>query len=144
MTEITRHRPPGGLSELLEWFGDLPTMREWSRAAFGNSVRIEDCVEEDRYVLRAELPGLDPDKDVEITVVDGVLTISGQRQARTEQDGRSEFHYGSFMRRVALPAGAREDDLAATYRDGILEVTVPITPGQPEPRRIPVARAATK
>ena len=80
---------------------------EWRRGS--QALRIEDRLEADRYVLRAELPGIDPDKDVEIKVADGVLSISAERRAELSEKGRSEFHYGSFMRRVTLPQGAQED-----------------------------------
>jgi hypothetical protein len=58
-------------------------------------------------------------------------------------EGRSEFHYGSFSRRVTLPKGAREDQLTATYRDGILEIRVPIEAATAESRSIPIARGAS-
>ena len=110
----------------------------------GHVLRIEDELEDDRYVIRAEVPGIDPDKDVEITVSDGVLTIAAERREQINEKGRSEFHYGSFVRRVSLPAGAVEDKLAARYQDGILEVTVPVEAVKAEPRTIPVARGSAE
>ena len=109
---------------------------------WGHALRIEDRLEDDRYLVRAEMPGIDPDKDVEITVSDGVLTIAAERREEVSEKGRSEFHYGSFVRRVSLPVGAVEDKLAARYQDGILEVSVPIEAAQAEPRTIPVARGS--
>jgi HSP20 family protein len=76
------------------------------------------------YVLRAELPGIDPDKDVDITVHQGRLTIKAERSEKKEAKGRSEFCYGSFVRTVTLPAGANEDDIKASYDKGILTVSV--------------------
>ncbi len=116
---------------------------DWRREG-GHALRIEDRLEDDRYVVRAEIPGIDPDKDVEITVSDGVLTISAERREEISEKGRSEFHYGSLIRRVALPAGAVEDKVLARYQDGILEVLVPIETVQVEPRTIPVARGAAE
>ena len=78
------------------------------------------------YLLRAELPGIDPAKDVDITVRDGQLTIKAQRSEKTEAKGRSEFCYGSLTRSVTLPAGANEDDIKASYDKGILTVDVAI------------------
>lgn len=108
-------------------------------------LRVEEFVDEGALVVRVEVPGIDPEKDVEITVADGVLTIRAERKEisenREKESYRSELRYGSFERRVALPAGATEDDVSATYQDGMLEVRVPL--GEvpvPEPKRIPVTR----
>src|ERR1700739_2585534 len=86
-------------------------------------MRLEDEIEDGHYAVRAELPGLDPAKDVDITVHDGVLTIKAERSAKKESKGRSEFSYGSFVRSVTLPAGADEDDVQARYDHGILTVS---------------------
>ena len=132
------------LTDLFDWFeSGWPAMAEWRRESM-HALRIEDRLEEDKYVLRAEMPGIDPAKDVKITVSDGVLTISAERKEEVEAKGRSEFHYGSFMRQVTLPQGAKEDKLSAKYQDGILEVTVPLEAKTAEPRVIPVARTASK
>ncbi len=90
-----------------------------------NLVRIEELADDGKYVVRAELPGFDPEKGVHVSAERGLLTISAERQARTEKRGHSEFHYGSFSRTVSLPKGADTEKIAATYTDGILEVTVP-------------------
>ncbi len=74
--------------------------------------------------MEAELPGVDPEKDIEVTVSQGILTISAHRQEETEGKHRSEFHYGAFTRSIALPAGADEDHIRASYDMGVLEVTV--------------------
>jgi HSP20 family protein len=87
-------------------------------------IKIEDYLEDDRYVIRAELPGVDPAKDVEITYVDGALRLAVTRIEERKEKGRSEFHYGAFHRTVVLPAGAKEDTIAATYANGILTITV--------------------
>jgi HSP20 family protein len=107
-----------------------------------NPIHLEEFVDNDTCVIRAELPGIDPDKDVEITVADGVLDLRAHREERTEDkrpDGyRSEFHYGSFRRAIRLPKGMKEEDVKATYKDGILEVRVPIGELTPAPTKIPV------
>src|ERR1019366_7226402 len=95
-------------------------------------------------VVRAEMPGIDPDKDVEIGVADGILTI---RAERTEEETskkhihRKEIRYGGFSRTLPLPDGVKEDDIKASYKDGILEVTVPV-PEAPktEATRVPISR----
>jgi len=110
-------------------------------------MRVEEFLEDDMCVIRAELPEVDPDKDVEISVVDGILHIRAEREERREEDRpdgyRSEFHYGRFERSIQLPKGATESDVKATYKDGILEIRVP-APKAAEAKpaaKIPVARS---
>lgn len=112
----------------------------------GDRIRVEEYHEDNTVVVRAELPGVDPDKDIEITVTDGALQIRAHREQRheEEQEGqyRSEFHYGSFVRRVPLPQGASDEDVKAMYHDGILEVRIPVEEERaPSPRTVPVTRA---
>ncbi|MBI2706244.1 MAG: Hsp20/alpha crystallin family protein [Actinobacteria bacterium] len=108
-------------------------------------MKIEELDEEGTRVVRAELPGIDPDKDVELTVDHGVLTISAHRRAETksEEGGvyRSEFSYGAFRRSVPLPAGATEADVKASYHDGILEVRFPVDDEKAAAKKIPIARS---
>ena len=81
-------------------------------------------------VVRADLPGLKAE-DINISVDRGMLTISGERQQenREEQEGfiRSEVSYGTFYRTIPLPEGADENRVAATFRDGVLEITIPVS-----------------
>jgi HSP20 family molecular chaperone IbpA len=93
-----------------------------------HAVRIEDYREDDNYVLRAELPGMDPEKDIRISVQGNELSITAERSVAKHDKAHSEFSYGSFARVVRLPAGAIAEDVAATYDAGILQVTVPIKP----------------
>ncbi len=144
MSVIAKRTQGSPLIDLFDWFeAGWPTMAEWRRDT-ANALRIEDRLEDDRYVVRAEMPGIDPDKDVQITVAEGILTITAERREQVSEKGRSEFHYGSFLRRVSLPAGAAEDKLEARYQDGILEVMVPIEAAQAQPRVIPVARGTAE
>jgi len=99
--------------------------------------------------VRAELPGIDPDKDVDITVENGVLTIEGERrhEEKTEEQNyhRFESSYGSFLRSVPLPKDVDADDIRASYENGILEVTVPKAGELGSAKKIPVtAGASTK
>jgi HSP20 family protein len=107
----------------------FPSLTEWFDSAwpFGehNMVRIEESMKEGKYTVRAELPGFDPDKGISVTAEGGLLTITAEREAKTEEKGRSEFRYGSFSRTVSLPRGADASKITAKYTDGILEVTVP-------------------
>ncbi|GAA1205505.1 Hsp20/alpha crystallin family protein [Prauserella alba] len=111
----------------------LPDMFRWleSEVPFGSVaerrwMRLEDRLSEEEYVVRAELPGLDPEHDITITVEKDELSIAAQRSEEKTEKGRSEFHYGSFSRTVRLPAGAATDRIAARYDKGILEVTIPL------------------
>ena len=92
------------------------------------------------FVVRADLPGLSPD-DMQVSIDDGVLNIAGERrqEKREEREGfiRTERSYGTFHRAVPLPAGADNEHVSATFRDGVLEVTLPMTGGG-RGRRIPV------
>lgn len=111
------------LSDLFEGFPSWATLRP----AFGSHViRVEDEMKDGNYEIRAEIPGVDPGKDVDITVRDGLLTIKAERTEKKESEGRSEFSYGSFARSVTLPRGADEDAITASYDKGILTVSVPV------------------
>lgn len=88
------------------------------------TIKVEEYFEDDRYVVRAELPGVDPVKDVEITYMEGTLRLGYVRGEERREKGRSEFHYGSFHRTIVLPPGAKEDTITAKYFNGILEITV--------------------
>lgn len=95
-------------------------------------------------VVRAELAGIDPDKDVEITVEGPMLRITAERREQEQSEGRDyvrkEFRYGSFTRTFPLPEGVTETDVKATYKDGILEVRVPL-PQRAEAVKVPVMAA---
>ncbi|GIJ21982.1 Hsp20/alpha crystallin family protein [Micromonospora lutea] len=103
------------------------------------SIRIENYLEGDQYVIRAELPGIDPVKDVRITYAGGELRLDVERKELVHQDKiRSEFHYGSFFRTIPLPTGAIEKTIAARYVDGILEITAKVAEPAPVTKEIPV------
>lgn len=108
-------------------------------------MKIEEFRADGDLVVRVELPGIDPDKDVEVSVSEGTLTIHAERTRETKEETeshfRSEFRYGSFTRRIPLPAGANEDDVRASYTDGILEVRVPIVEGAATARKVPISRS---
>ena len=90
-----------------ELFRSVPS----SRFMFGEGqVRVEEYMDGDTLVIRAELPGIDPDKDIEITIADGMLHIHAERRQEQEVEEkdlyRSEIDYGAFTRTLPLPAGA--------------------------------------
>lgn len=106
--------------------------------------KIEEHVCDGELIVRVELPGIDPDHDAEVWVADDVLHIKAERHNQHEHHGegyfRSEFRYGSFLRSLPLPKGAARGDIAASYKDGILEVHIPLEPPQKEVSRVPIAR----
>ena len=120
MTTLTRPGQRGMFPEqLLDWLETpFATLRPQQM------IRLEEFTEEGRYVLRAELPGIDPEKDVEVSVADGVLTIHAERKEQQKEGRRTEFRYGSFTRSIALPAGADDYDITAVYDKGVLEIAV--------------------
>jgi HSP20 family protein len=114
------------LSELSQLVTGLPAFAGLRPFFDNHLVRLEDETKDGVYEVRAELPGVDPVEDVEVTVRDGRLTIKAIRTRTTDSNGLAEFSYGSFSRTVPLPAGADEDDISATYDRGILIVSVPL------------------
>lgn len=118
---------------------------DWGPAT-AQSIRVEHFTEKDSIVIRAELPGIDPERDVSITLSDDLLHISAQRTEReehTDDDAyRSEFRYGSFSRDLRVPSGIKESDITATYSDGVLEVKVPV-PAKKPATSIPVTRGSS-
>lgn len=137
-----RHESGSGWTDtFLRMWGDVPdTFMTLAKPV----VRVEEFVEDDTFVVRAEMPGVDPDKDVTVTTDDGVLMIDATRSEHTETRNkdryRSEFHYGTFSRRLRLPSTAKASEITATYNDGILEVRVPLVPKPAEPTRVEVTR----
>lgn len=125
---------------------DVPEpFRRFLHGETGSLLRVEEFQDGSTMVVRAEIPGIDPDNDVDITISGTTLTIAAKREEKSEyrnkHNYRSEFQYGAFTRSVQLPQGTRDEDIRASYTDGVLEVRIPT----PEPdaaagRKIPVAR----
>ncbi len=105
--------------------GRLPPIGSFlSISAAWPNVEISETEKEAR--VTAEIPGLE-DKDVEILLQDGVLTLKGEKRSETEDSGRqfSERFYGRFERRIPLGAEVEEDKIEACFRNGVLSVTLP-------------------
>jgi HSP20 family protein len=104
------------------------------------SPRCDIREEADRFVIFADLPGVDP-KDIEINMDQGILSIRGERSTETktedERFSRIERAHGVFHRRFALPESADPENISATGRHGVLEITIPKRPAA-TPRRIQV------
>jgi HSP20 family protein len=104
--------------------------------------RVDVKEEPDRFVLYADLPGIDPDQ-IEVSMDKGMLTIKGERSSesseQTDRFSRIERRYGSFYRRFALPDSADPQGIQAHGRNGVLAITIPKRP-ESAPRRIQVGR----
>ena len=124
------------LADWLEspWTGPPPFLT-------GQVFRLEEVIRDDRFVVRAELPGLDPENDIEVTVEGQILTIRAERRQQDDEPYRSEFRYGSLARSVRLPARVDAADVTARYGKGVLEVSVPLREVKPEGTRIPIENA---
>jgi HSP20 family protein len=116
------------------------------------SPKVEVARTEGQMTVRADLPGLNKE-DIAIELADGVLTLKGERKKETteEKEGyyRSEHSYGSFYRSLPLPKNVEADKAAASYRDGVLEITLPLAAQETAVRRLavtepPQAKAAKK
>jgi HSP20 family protein len=134
---LSLHREVNRLfDDVFRGFG-VPALGDVGRFATPN-VELGETDTEIR--VTAELPGLD-EKDVELTLEDGVLTLRGEKRAEVEDKDRgySERSYGRFERRIGLPRGVEADKANASFRNGVLTVTLPKTTASNENvRRIPV------
>jgi HSP20 family protein len=119
-------------SDLTEWFDQDVTR--------GGLIRLEDHLTDTEYTIRAELPGLDPEQDVQISVSNSMLTIHAERREEKHARNRTEFRYGAFQRTVRLPANAVEEEVKARYANGILEIVVPLAATENAARRIAITK----
>lgn len=137
---LQEHRPFGALSHSLSDLFDRPMPP--ALAPFGGrrapAFRVEEYTTEERLVIRAELPGLDPHHDVEVTVADSTLTIHAVRHEEHRETHRSELRYGSMTRSLKLPPEADTENVTARYSRGVLEITMPLTAPRPRSRRVTV------
>ncbi|MBI2984384.1 MAG: Hsp20/alpha crystallin family protein [Candidatus Kerfeldbacteria bacterium] len=132
---------------LIKWtpmdvFGDLDrAWDDWPMAMRRvMSPALDVYEDQDNVVIETPLVGVDP-KNVNIEIEDNILKISGHSQHQTEVDDknyfRKEIRYGQFHRAVALPKAVAGDKAEATYKDGVLRITVPKTE-EAKPRKITV------
>ena len=126
------------------FFEDLPALVRWPGAGATDLVHVDEYREDNALVIRAEMAGMDPKKDIEVTVSDGLLHIAAERRQEEKEEGkdyyRQELRYGSFSRDLPLPEGVGESDVKASYNHGILEIRVALPKAQVEqaPKKIPV------
>ena len=125
------------MDRLFDDFFQAPSIgRGWTAGGWP-SIEVKETDKEVR--ISAELPGMS-DKDVDLSVQDGVMTIRGERKSEHEDRDRgwSERYYGRFERRIGLPDGADEARCKADFRDGVLTVTIPRSAEATRGRKIPI------
>jgi HSP20 family protein len=111
-------------------FGSLSAFeRSWPKK-FVASPAVDVTETDKAYEITAELPGMD-EKNVEVNVANGAITIKGEKKEEAEEKDKgyyiSERRYGSFERYFALPEGVDADKIAAMFKSGVLKVTLPKT-----------------
>ena len=116
-------------------FGQAPT----NGAAWSPAIEVKR--KNNDLVVTAELPGLKKE-DVKITVSGDLLTLEGERKQEKEEKREGFYHsersYGKFLRSIALPEGAKADQANAEYKDGMLEITIPVPEVKEKSKTIPV------
>lgn len=106
------------------WFA--PFEPKWSETVMSPPVDVAET--ETDFIVKAELPGLS-EKDIDVTVEDGVLTIKGEKRSAKEAEGKryhfTERRYGSFQRRLRLSSAVSAQNASARFENGVLEITLP-------------------
>jgi HSP20 family protein len=140
MTGLAHTENAGLVPDIFTWL-EGPFVS--SRPVAAQTMRMEEQLADGRYVVRAELPGVDPAKNMEVSVAKGILTIRAERHEEMQGHHRSEFRHGTFTRHVPLPVTADANDIKATYHWGILQVSIGLRGEDKAGRRIPVQTTAS-
>ncbi len=111
------------------------------------SPQVEAFEREGKLIVRADLPGLTKD-DINVDITDDAIKIRGERRQEKEENEegyyRSERSYGSFYREIPLPSGVNREEANATFRNGMLEITMPAPARQSSSRRIEIGEGAER
>jgi HSP20 family protein len=111
----------GLLADAHDWLGGpYVTLRPYAH----HPMRAEICRAGSTYTLRVEVPGVDPEKDLQVTVSGGILTVTAERHENPAAQPHSEFRYGTLARSFRLPVNADEQHIEASYGHGVLEVAI--------------------
>jgi HSP20 family protein len=122
---LLRHRTQPATEKSAWTWDEWPELffRPWMNR-FGDErfMRVEQFAEDDTLAVRADLPGIDPDKDVEISLADHTLTVEAERREEKRIEKRrymcSELRYGSFSRSITVPEGVTDADIDNPGRPG--------------------------
>jgi HSP20 family protein len=147
---ITPWRPFRDLEEWEGRFDDLfrRSLGRWPVEERGWMPALDVFEKEDRFIVKAELPGI-KDEDIDVSVVGDTLSIRGEKKTETEIKDedyyRCERSYGSFYRSIPIPSNVDADKIEASFEDGILEVALPKS-AKVKPKKIAVSakKKATK
>lgn len=124
-------------TETSDWAGSpLSTLHPVTGQA--RMIPMEQYPDGTSYVIRLEIPGVDPARDLSVSVETGTLSVRAERRSVRTDQVQTEFHYGSLARDVALPLGSNVDDVTASCRDGILTVRIGMQPEHQGARRVEV------
>jgi HSP20 family protein len=122
-------------TSISDWAGS-PLSTVHHLAARSWPIPVEQYPDGSSYLVRFEVPGIDPATGLAVCVEAGTLVVQAQRTDSAPQEYQSEFRYGRFARQVTLPGGADVRDVSATYRNGILTVRIGMAPGHQQPARV--------
>lgn len=153
MTSLTRYEPFREMTTLSramdrmfdrmmgESLFDMPTL--WQQGdERSNGLALDVAEQDDKFIVKASVPGINPE-DIEVTLNEGVLTIKGEtkedHEVKEENYHLRERHFGSFMRRIALPSNVDAEHVEATNENGVLTLTLPKAENV-KPRRIEVKK----
>ena len=118
----------------------------WFHRSQGWAPDVDIYQRNDQLIIKADLPGMSKE-DITVDLTDNRVTIRGERKSEREEEHegvyRTERSYGSFHREIALPEGAISDQAKATFRDGVLEITMPAPPAS-KGRRLEIAGETKK
>lgn len=148
---VTREHPLGRIHQEIDQMFDnffrgfpLSPFRQMDQTWMGGMMmpKVDIAEESKHYTINVEVPGVE-EKDIDVTVADGTLTIRGEKrheqEDRDKQYHRVERGYGAFQRMISLPHDANEEAVEARFKNGILTLTVPKTPGaKPAGRKIAI------
>ena len=137
---LWRNRVP--FEGLTRWIDDIDTLfdtgflEEFGEKMWRPAIDVEE--KDGTYLVKADLPGMKKN-DIHIELKDGYLTLKGERKSEHEENKdnyhRIERTYGAFERTFKVPEGVTEKDIHAKYKDGVLELTVPV-PKVEEPKTV--------
>jgi HSP20 family protein len=144
---ITRWRPfrdvvsiQDEMNRLFDDFFGRPVLKTgWTEGVWSPIVDISE--DKENMIIKSEMPGMSKD-DVKISIQDNVLTLKGEKKQEKEEKDKNyhriERNYGSFCRSFQLPTSVKSDKVKASYKDGVLSVTLPKTEDV-KPKEIPIS-----